>query len=336
MKATWNKDFRIRRRDRGVLLGLLLVLLLGVLDYLSGPEISFAIFYLLPIYLVTWFIGRWPGVIASVISALVWLLADLLAGHAYSHPMIPYWNSLVRLCFFLLTTYLLSELLIRESRRRSLERIFFHDVLNVATSIRGFTELLKDYGPSEREQIFAAVHEASEQIIDEIEAQRTLSAAENHELQIEPAPVGSRGLLERLADWYGSHDVARNRKIVLAPDSEEVLFESDPVLAARVLGNLLKNALEATPAGATVTMGCRAEEDGILFWVHNAGLIPDEVRSRIFRPFVSTKGRDRGLGTYSIRILSDYLHGKVSFTSTEQEGTTFRVRFPLHISARGY
>ncbi|HXZ26130.1 MAG TPA: diguanylate cyclase [Nitrospiria bacterium] len=93
-----------------VFIGLLLVVLLGIVDYLSGPEISFSIFYLFPIYLVSWYAGRWPGVVVSLASGLAWYLADRLDGHVYSSPPIPYWNASVRVGFFLITVYLLSEL----------------------------------------------------------------------------------------------------------------------------------------------------------------------------------------------------------------------------------
>lgn len=87
-----------------------LVALLGTVDVLTGPEISLSVFYLLPICLATWRIGGWTGVLMSALSAVTWRLADALAGQTYSHPVIPYWNMLVRLSFFLVTTFLLSEL----------------------------------------------------------------------------------------------------------------------------------------------------------------------------------------------------------------------------------
>jgi hypothetical protein len=63
--------------------------LLGVIDYLTGPEIS-SIFYLLPISLTAWLAGRRVGIAMSVAGATSWLIADLLAGHIYSHLAIPY------------------------------------------------------------------------------------------------------------------------------------------------------------------------------------------------------------------------------------------------------
>jgi sensor histidine kinase regulating citrate/malate metabolism len=65
--------------------------------------------------------------------------------------------------------------------------------------------------------------------------------------------------------------------------------------------------------------------------VHNDAPIPREVRLQIFQRAFSTKGPGRGLGTYSMKLLSQrYLGGDVSFTSSEEGGTTFKARYPLH------
>ncbi len=57
--------------------------------------------------------------------------------------------------------------------------------------------------------------------------------------------------------------------------------------------------------------------------------MPREVQLQIFQRSFSTKGLGRGLGTYSVRLLTErYLKGSVSFTSSAEFGTTFRVRCP--------
>ena len=92
------------------LFALATVLLLGIIDLATGSEISFSIFYLLPIYFSARYAGRWQAVAVSVASATVWLLADLSAGSAYSHFMVPCWNAVMRLGVFLLVTYFVTEL----------------------------------------------------------------------------------------------------------------------------------------------------------------------------------------------------------------------------------
>ena len=88
----------------------LLVTLVGVIDYSTGYETSFSIFYLLPVSLASWYLGNTAGVFVSTVSAATWLTADLTSGHHYSNAAIPVWNAAVRLGFFLITSYLLARL----------------------------------------------------------------------------------------------------------------------------------------------------------------------------------------------------------------------------------
>jgi diguanylate cyclase (GGDEF)-like protein len=114
------------------------VLLLGLIDVLTGAEISISVFYLFPILVATWLIGRWAGAFISVMSGITWLLADSLAGQTYSHLLILYWNMLVRLVFFLVSTFLLSELQVRLRRETDSARI---DPLTGIANRRHFYEL---------------------------------------------------------------------------------------------------------------------------------------------------------------------------------------------------
>jgi diguanylate cyclase (GGDEF)-like protein len=87
-------------------------LFLGVLDFSIGPELSFSVFYIGPIMLAGWYGGRRVGAALVVLSASIWLCADLAAGSVYSSWMIPIWNTLVRLAFFAIILWLL--LMVRE------------------------------------------------------------------------------------------------------------------------------------------------------------------------------------------------------------------------------
>lgn len=93
-----------------VSLGISLLLVIGLTDYLTGPQLSFSIFYLIPISLFAWFVRSSSGVAMSFASAAMWLAADLLWGAPYSQPWIPYWNALVRLGLFLAVALLLAAL----------------------------------------------------------------------------------------------------------------------------------------------------------------------------------------------------------------------------------
>ena len=114
----------------------------------------------------------------------------------------------------------------------------------------------------------------------------------------------------------------------------ELHFKSDPVLLGRVLINLLKNALEAEEPGAVITLGCRQTEGRIEFWVQNPRVMPREVQFQLFHRSFSTKGENRGLGTYGAKLLTErYLGGELTFTSQDGQGTVFKVSLPLNYMA---
>ena len=93
-----------------------------------------------------------------------------------------------------------------------------------------------------------------------------------------------------------------------------------------MLINLVKNALEATPENGTVILGVENLHKMIRFRVKNEGVIPRDIQLQLFQRSFTTRGIGRGLGTYSIKLLTEnYLKGYVSFISNEAEGTIFRV-----------
>jgi hypothetical protein len=217
-----------------------------------------------------------------------------------------------------------------EKRRQSLERIFLHDICNVAYGLSWCAGFLKKSTPDQVQGYIDSVGRLCRQLIEEIEAQRILMRAEAGELLPKPEKVNSLQLLHNAVELYSGHPVAQDRHLRVDPNAEDVLLVGDRTLLSRVLCNLLKNALEACRAGEAVTAGCARQEGSIEFMVHNPGFMPREIQLQIFQRSFSTKGTGRGLGTYSIKLLTErYLHGSVSFTSTPEQGTIFRVHCPL-------
>lgn len=93
-----------------VAIGLSLLASIAVLDHLTGYELSFSVFYLLPIVIVTWGSKRWVGYAFCLLASCVWLLVDSMSSHVYSNDLVPTWNTGVRLSFFVITATLLAEL----------------------------------------------------------------------------------------------------------------------------------------------------------------------------------------------------------------------------------
>jgi signal transduction histidine kinase len=217
-----------------------------------------------------------------------------------------------------------------EKRREALERVFLHDLLNVAGGLQGYSELLTEADPDECEELSNIIHRLSRELIQEIQAQKALTAAESGDLVIHPERVDAVELLQEAVDVYSNHAVGKDRHLRMDDVTKDAVLVSDRALLRRVMANLVKNALEASEAGQTVTLGCAERETEIEFWVHNVGFMPRPVQLQIFQRSFSTKGTGRGLGTYSVKLLTEgYLKGNVSFSTSPDSGTTFRVRYPL-------
>ncbi|MBI4460483.1 MAG: GGDEF domain-containing protein [Acidobacteria bacterium] len=121
-----------------IAIGLIGALLIGALDLLTGYEISFGVFYLAPIFLVSWGVGRKAALPLSVFSAILWLVADIGSGHAYSNPAFPYWNAAVRLGFFAVVADLAGRLKETHQKESLLARL---DFLTGLPNRRAFLEI---------------------------------------------------------------------------------------------------------------------------------------------------------------------------------------------------
>lgn len=215
-----------------------------------------------------------------------------------------------------------------ERRRLALERTFFHDILNLVGSIRGFAELMEIDDSVDPKDVSRRIQLASQRVIDEIDAQRILLAVEKGELNVDNHMLVSRDVLNDIVDIYEGQEVARQRSLQIDSASATVPFVSDATLLRRILGNMVKNALEASPAGEVVTLGVDPSATGLKFWVHNTAIIPAAYQQRIFQRDFTTKGPGRGLGTYSMQLLGRLLSGDVQFESKLGSGTRFTFSLP--------
>ena len=141
--------------------------------------------------------------------------------------------------------------------------------------------------------------------------------------------VDAGQVLDELCLAYRHQSVAEGKQIPAPRVSAAVDVYTDAVLLRRVLGNLPKNALEASATGQTVSVSFVGRTQPI-FHVHNDSVMSDEVRAQVFQRSFSTKdARSRGLGTYSVKLLTEnYLGGTVAFSSFPGAGTTFTVVLP--------
>lgn len=226
------------------------------------------------------------------------------------------------------TFYVISMLDISDEKRRlALEKIFFHDILNRAGGLNGLLTILKEgIDPEGSKELIDLSEEASRDILEEILIHREIKAAENGDLQVKIDSINTLEILESSILKIKSHEALKNKVVSVAEDSYNTIFRTDRILIQRILMNLIKNALEATKTNGSVMSGVKEAGDKIRFWIRNDEVMPEDIQLQMFQRSFSTKGLNRGIGTYSIKLLAEnYLDGKVDFISNENEGTIFWV-----------
>ena len=218
-----------------------------------------------------------------------------------------------------------------EKRKEALERIFFHDVINTAGTLQGVVDLLKQLDdPKKIKNFIDLLSVVSHDLTEEILNQKSLLAAENGELAVKNQKFYLKETLEHIIKEYKRHELALNKEIHFVGDACEITVKSDPVLLRRVIGNMIKNALEAISQEERITVDCISKPGSVSIRVHNPGSMPDTVEKQVFQRSFSTKGKGRGLGTYSMKLLGEkYLGGNVSFSTSGDEGTVFSLELPL-------
>ncbi len=219
-----------------------------------------------------------------------------------------------------------------KKRKELLERIFFHDIINIAGSLSGVLKLFPLLIAEEKEEYLKIANSLTGQIIDEIKAQQQMVKAERGELEIHPEKIMMAPFLRKIRDQVRFNQVAYEKKVEIEDHTQNILFRTDEILLTRVLINMAKNALEAVPHGGNILIKARSTETLVIFEVFNNSYMSKEVQMQLFQHFYSTKGKNRGIGTYSMKLIGErYLRGNIGFTSTAEDGTLFFIEIPISL-----
>lgn len=221
-----------------------------------------------------------------------------------------------------------------EQKWASLQRVFFHDLNNLLTSLLGVTEaqceMIAEGESGPMADLIRQARTASVRISREVALQRCLSEnrAEEYRPYLDETPLEE--IREEIESLARNHPEAAGRTLHLEGGTTASL-RIDRTVLMHVLDNMLINAFEGTPPGGAVKVTIVEAPNEITFLVWNEEPIPESIARRIFQRNVSTKAKlGRGIGTYSMRLFGEeFLGGEISFTTSLREGTTFRFRLPI-------
>ncbi len=323
---------------------LALTAVIGYLDYITGPDLAFSIFYLLPVALATWYGGVWYGVAISLAGGLAWFLGDFYVNREiplHAHIFIAYWNALVGFFSFLLVTLIMNWL--RNALERQQQTIAFlvHDLRSPLTSVLTGLQTLESLEPEEQatlgKELTGLSISAGTRMLSMITSLLDLSRLEHRAMPLHTRNTDARELLEQaytqVALW------ARQEEVTLTIDAESMPVFADATLTVRILVNLLSNALKYAPRGSVVTLGAAATDGAVRFRVRDEGPgIPPKWQRRIFERFAQVEARGEGVSLGSGLGLSFAAEavriqgGRIWIESAEGHGTTMYFTLPAPLT----
>lgn len=218
-----------------------------------------------------------------------------------------------------------------QKRKEALDRIFFHDINNSLMGLKLFNEYLKTSDQIPHDHMVSQGNIFIDRVVSEFQSYQQLVAAERGELEVILRSVSVQSLMDTMCTLF--RPVLEKKQVELSCEircKEESLIQTDETLLHRVLENMLKNAVEASGSGDRIDLVFDVLDDTLRISVWNPQEMDKTAKLQVFKRSYSTKGKGRGLGTYSIKLLTErYLDGKVEFDSNHECGTTFAVSVPL-------
>jgi signal transduction histidine kinase len=333
-----------------LLLGAAFLAVVAVMDYLLGPRLSVALFYLMPIGLVTWNLGlRW-GAVTVTLSTIAALVSDL----AYPQfDLLPWWNAIFRFAAFLSVAVLLGTLrriiaaqwehLEREAAvttglrelnevKDTLLHAVSHDLKGPLAGILGSVQTLQraeqlGLTDEERGTLLDMIEQGGKKMNRLVDDLLDLDRLDRGNIQPERTPTDVGELAHKIA-----RELPGMESHPIRVEADAVLVDVDAGKVERVIENLLVNARRHTPAGTAVHIRVHARSNGVVLVVEDEGPgIPDDLKDALFEPFrqgSSAGGRGVGIGLSLVRKFAELHGGTAHVEDGEHGGARFVITLP--------
>jgi len=145
---------------------------------------------------------------------------------------------------------------------------------------------------------------------------------------VETQVIDLGNVVEAVTEQYARRDPVPR----LVKNPQKICINADPEQLYSILGHLIQNAQDATPADGEITLNMKTARDNVVLFIQDtgAGMTEEFIESRLFKPFESTKGlTGMGIGAYQAREYVRKVGGNIDVTSEPGVGSCFTIRFPL-------
>jgi len=315
------------------------VAVIWLVDISSGPEYGFAIFYLIPIGIASWWLGRRPAIATAILSGAAWISADIISRTATSVPA-SIWNGITRTVIFLVLAVLLDQV---RRERNALQSVDAHREESLAlvahTLRRSATEIDAAIADASRAPALSA---AERDAILELRRQsRNFNRFAEDVLEVGQLETGhfrlNKGRFD-LSEFVATLVKETDReRLQLVAEADAVWVDADPERLRTAIEHLLNNALRFSPAGSTVHVSVDVRDGRARVVVKDQGVgLARSHLPTIFKKYgriETPETRDRigvGLGLYVVRLIAEAHGGSVSAASVGLGlGSTFTLQLPV-------
>lgn len=239
----------------------------------------------------------------------------------------------------------LSERKRLDSLREEVFRLMRHDLRSPLVGLTGMiNSVLKKELPDEQQEKLELARHLGHKALKLLDRSRMLFHIERGDFELEPEDVDLVSMLSRLEhsctplqgqnnlplEVWLQDDSGQRRKV---DDDDTFTLQGDSLLLETMLENLLRNAAEASPNDAAVSVELSRDGGRAVIDVHNQGIVPEKVRDHFFEPYTTYgKPKGTGLGTYSARLAATAHGGDIDYSTSHEQGTHVIVQLPIEQS----
>lgn len=221
------------------------------------------------------------------------------------------------------------------------ERITAHDMKNPIGGIINFTSMLidDDMMTNDQRQMLETVSDSAHTLLNMVNLSLDLFKIEQGHYDLQPSRVNlaliiRKILVEKKPEIFAkklevTHDIATGDGSTV--EEMDFFVNGDELLCYSLFGNLIKNAVEASPVDGAMNIRCRSGAEGwATVMITNNGVPPAEIRAHFFAKYATAGKRGgTGLGTYSAKLLTEVQHGSIDMAADDAANeTTLTIKLP--------
>ncbi len=217
----------------------------------------------------------------------------------------------------------------REQAWREMAKQVAHEIKNPLTPMRlSVQSFQRKFDPTD-ENIYQKVDEYSKTLIQQIDTMSSIASAFSNFAKM---PAQQNEILNVVEITRLALDIFSEDYIEFHSNEKEIKAKLDRTQLIRVITNLVKNGIQAIPNEKEVKkIVVKVFEDNNTIYISvsdNGVGVLDENLSKIFEPKFTTKSSGMGLGLAMVKNIVETYNGSITFTSQENKGTVFTVKFP--------